>query len=145
MPRAAADLEAAVAALQNDSAVDGSKVGCIGFCMGGQLALLAATRDRRIAAVVDCYGVHPRVSLELDGLEAAVLGIFAEHDEFIPLATVRELETQLREAGKRAHMEIIPGAQHAFLNATRPEVYDVELATSVWDRILAFLRAELPV
>ena len=33
---------------------------------------------------VDCYGVHPNVTLDLGGLRAAVLGVFAERDAFVP-------------------------------------------------------------
>ena len=76
IPRAARDLEAAVRALLGHSAVVGAHVGAVGFCMGGQLALFAATRSARIGAVVDFYGIHPNVSLDLSGLSAAVLGVF---------------------------------------------------------------------
>jgi carboxymethylenebutenolidase len=61
IPRALRDLEAAVHELQNTQAVEGSKVGVVGFCMGGQLALAAASENGRIAAAVDFYGIHPNV------------------------------------------------------------------------------------
>jgi carboxymethylenebutenolidase len=143
IPRAARDLEGAVAALQNQEAVNGAKVGAIGFCMGGQLALFAATRNRRIGAVVDCYGVHPNVKLELGGLDAAVLGIFAERDSFVSPEVARKLEADLRAAGKRVHVTIYPGVDHAFLNDTRPDVYDAGAASRAWAEAVAFLRAEL--
>ena len=143
IPRAACDLDGAVAELLNQDAVDGAKVGCIGFCMGGQLALFAATRNGRIGAVVDCYGVHPSVTLDLSGLEAAVLGIFAGKDDFIPVEAVRKLEADLQGAGKRVSMRIHEGVQHAFLNETRPDVYDARAAAEAWDEIVRFLRAEL--
>jgi carboxymethylenebutenolidase len=143
IPRAARDLDAAVTALLNHDAVDGAKLGAIGFCMGGQLALFAATRNRRIAAVGDFYGIHPNVSLDLSGLEAAVLGIFAERDAFATPDAVRKLEADLRAAGKRVHFSIYPGVDHAFFNETRPDVYDAVAATRAWSELLAFLRAEL--
>ena len=64
LPRAARDLEAAVTALVNHDAVNGGKVAAIGFCMGGQLALYAASLSPRISALVDCYGVHPNVRVD---------------------------------------------------------------------------------
>ena len=142
IPRAARDLDAAVHALQSQPEVEGAKVAAIGFCMGGQLALFAATRNAKIGAVVDCYGVHPNVTLDLTGLEAAVLGIFAERDAFVPAEAVRRLESDLRAAGKRAQCTIFPGVDHAFLNDTRPDVYDANAAARAWSEILAFLRAE---
>ena len=143
IPRAADDLDSAAAELFNQDAVDGAKVGCIGFCMGGQLALFAATRNDRIGAVVDCYGVHPNVTLDLSGLEAAVLGVFAGKDDFIPVEAVQKLEADLRGAGKRVTMRIYEGAQHAFLNETRPDAYDARAAAEAWREIVRFLRAEL--
>jgi carboxymethylenebutenolidase len=143
IPRAARDLDAAVQALQNQPEVEGAKVGAIGFCMGGQLALFAATRNAKIGAVVDCYGVHPNVKLDLAGLEAAVLGVFAERDSFVPPKVAAELETSLRAAGKRVHVTIHPGVDHAFLNDTRADVYDADAAGRAWAEIVAFLRAEL--
>jgi carboxymethylenebutenolidase len=143
IPRAARDLDAAVQMLQSQPQVDGAKVGAIGFCMGGQLALFAATRNAKIGAVVDCYGVHPNVKLDLAGLEAAVLGIFAERDSFVPPKVAAELEAELRAAGKRVHFTIHPGVDHAFLNDTRADVYDAAAAARAWAEIVTFLRAEL--
>jgi carboxymethylenebutenolidase len=143
IPRAARDLDAAVQMLQNQPEVEGAKVGAIGFCMGGQLALFAATRTAKIGAVVDCYGVHPNVTLDLGGLQAAVLGVFAERDAFVPPKAVAELEASLRAAGKRVHFTIHPGVDHAFLNDTRADVYDADAAARAWAEIVTFLRAEL--
>ncbi len=143
IPRAARDLDGAVQALLGHQAVDGSRVGAIGFCMGGQLALFAATRNRRIGAVVDFYGIHPNVKLDLSGLEAPVLGIFAENDTFVPPAAARELESELQGAGKQADFTIVPGVDHAFMNDTRPDVYDARAAERAWGDTLAFLRREL--
>ncbi len=39
----------------------GNKIGIVGFCMGGQLALFAACKNARIGACVDFYGIHPNV------------------------------------------------------------------------------------
>ncbi len=143
VPRAARDLEGAVRALLGHEAVAGARVGAVGFCMGGQLALFAATRNPRIGAVVDFYGIHPNVTLDLSGLDAAVLGFFAERDAFVPPDAARKLEAELRGAGKRAHFEIVPGVDHAFFNDARPDVYDARAAARAWAETLAFLRAEL--
>ena len=141
--RAATDLDVAIETLRRQDGVEGSRVGAIGFCMGGQLALLAASRNQHIAACVDCYGVHPNVQIDATGVRGAVYGVFAENDDFIPLEAARGLEARLRDAGVRADFEIFAGTQHAFLNDTRPDVYDAASATSAWSKILAFLQAEL--
>jgi carboxymethylenebutenolidase len=143
IPRAARDLEAAVQALLGNEATVGARVGAVGFCMGGQLALFAATRSARIGAVVDFYGIHPNVTLDLSRLEAAVLGFFAERDDFIPVESAKKLEADLRAAGKRARFEIFPGVGHAFFNDSRPDAYDAAAAARARSEMLAFLRAEL--
>ena len=143
IPRAVGDLGAAVDALLRQPSVVGAKVGCIGFCMGGQLALAAACSDARLSAVVDCYGIHPKVELDTSDLQAAVLGVFAENDEFIPHDQVRALESTLREAGVRADIKTFVGVQHAFMNDARPDVYDAASAAEAWNDALSFLRAEI--
>jgi carboxymethylenebutenolidase len=143
IPRAARDLDGAVEALRRQDAVDGSRVGAVGFCMGGQLALYAATRNRRVGAVVDFYGIHPQVTLDLSDLEAPVLGIFAERDAFVSPDAARKLEAELRAAGKRASFQIHDDVDHAFFNDTRPDVYDAEAAARAWADTIAFFRAEL--
>ncbi len=143
IPRAARDVDGAAAALLGHDAVDGSRVGAVGFCMGGQLALYAATLNPRIGAVVDFYGVHPNVTLDPSGLEASVLGIFAEKDGFVPPETARKLEADLTRAGKRADFRVFDDVDHAFFNDTRPDVYDAKAAAEAWSLTLNFLRSEL--
>ena len=143
LPRAASDLTAALTTLLNHAAVSGGKVATLGFCMGGQLALFAAGQSARIAAVVDCYGVHPNVRVDLANVKAAVMGVFAERDAFVSPETAHQLESDLRTAGVRTDFTIYPGVNHAFMNDTRPDVYDAVSAQRAWGRILSFLRAEL--
>ena len=134
---------AATQALINEDAVDGARIGALGFCMGGHLALLAATQDPRVAAVVNFYGVHAGLPLDLSKLEAAVLAIFAENDEFAPSEAVEALRTGLAAAGKQATILVQPGVGHAFMNDSRPDRHDAAAAAEGWDRMLAFLRAKL--
>lgn len=141
--RAGRDLGAAVEALRREPATDGGRVGCIGFCMGGQLALYAACLQPEIAAVVDCYGVHPKVSLDFKSCRAKVLGIFAENDDFISSADVQLLDDALSKAGVEAKLMTYLGVQHAFMNDARPDVFDAETAAEAWHDIENFLDAEL--
>jgi carboxymethylenebutenolidase len=143
IPRAANDLDATATTLLGRDEVSGARLGAMGFCMGGQLALYAATRNPKIGAVVDFYGIHPNVTLDLSGLEAPVLGIFAEHDTFVPPEAARKLQSDLEGAGKRAEFTIHRGVDHAFMNETRPDVYHAETAARAWSETLAFLRREL--
>jgi carboxymethylenebutenolidase len=135
------DLEGAVHALLSHDAVDGPRVGVLGFCLGGHLALLAGGLGARIGAVVDFYGLFPAPPLDLGALAAPVLAIFAERDEFVPAASVEGLRRALR--GRRASLLVQKGVGHGFMNDTRPDRFDAAAAAEGWDRLLAFLRAEL--
>ncbi len=72
-----------------------------------------------------------------------MFGVFAENDEFVPPEAARKLEADLQGAGVRAHFKIYVGVQHAFLNDSRPDVYDAATATEAWSEIVTFLRAEI--
>jgi carboxymethylenebutenolidase len=141
--RLAEDLEGGVLALLSHHAVDGPRVGALGFCMGGHLALFAGCRSRRVGAVVDFYGFLPTLPLDLAALEAPVLAIFGERDDLVPAEAVERLQGALRAAGKRAAFHVQPRVGHAFMNDTRPDRFNAAAAAEGWERLLAFLRAEL--
>ena len=134
------DLRGAIAHLLSRAEVTSARVGTVGFCMGGQLSLYAACENAAVGACVVFYGIHPSVTLNLSTLGAPVLGFFAERDTFVPPAAARQLEADLTGAGKRADVTIFDGADHAFFNDTRPEVYHAAHAATCWSRMLAFFR-----
>ena len=102
--------------------------------MGGGLALVLATqRPDAVAAVVPCYGIIPWPDAQPDysAMSAAVLGHYAEKDSFFTPDAANALADQLRALGKSVEIVIYPGADHAFFNDTRPEVYDADAAGAV--------------
>jgi carboxymethylenebutenolidase len=141
--RAVRDLDGAARYLLARPGVVSKKVGAVGFCMGGQLALAAACKAARVGAVVDFYGVHPNVTLDFSQLAAPVLGLFGERDSFVTPAVAHALERAIRSAGKSVDFHIYPGADHAFFNDTREDVYNPEAARDAWNRTLEFLRTNL--
>lgn len=142
--QAAEDLRGAVAFLLSRQLTGGRhRVGVVGFCMGGQLALYAACEQREIGACVDFYGIHPSVKPNLATLQAPVLGIFGEEDDSVTPAVVRKLEADLKKAGKTTDFTIFPHVGHAFFNDSRPEVYHEESAKKAWQKTCAFLRQHL--
>jgi carboxymethylenebutenolidase len=137
------DLEGAVHALLSHEAVDGPRVGLLGFCLGGHLALLGGVRTPRVGAAVDFYGLFPHPPLEVGRLAVPLLAIFAQRDAYIGAEAVEQLRGELRAAGKRASVSIEPGVDHGFMNDTRPDRFDAAAAARGWESLLAFLRAEL--
>lgn len=140
---AAKDMRGAADHLLAMDEVTSEKVGILGFCMGGQLALFAGCEyPDRIGAVVDFYGVHPNVSPRLEQLEAPVLAHFAARDSFVTPAVARDLVDRLRAAGKSVEAHVYD-ADHAFVNDTRPQVYSPDDARLAWSRTVDFLTEAL--
>ncbi len=137
------DLRGTVNFLLAYPAVSSRKVGCVGFCMGGQLALFAATKNPSIGACVDYYGIHPDVRPDLTKLQAPVLGFFGERDGSVTPDAARELAGTLEALGKDADFTIYPGVGHAFFNDTRKNVYNSEIAKITWNRMVRFFREHL--
>ena len=143
--QAARDLRGASRYLLERGGALGNKVGVIGFCMGGQLALYAGTvNPDHVGAVADFYGIHPNVQPDLSKLKAPVLGAFAEHDDYASPAAAAELEGKIKAQGIETDFKIYPGTSHAFFNDTHPEPqYNKAAAQDAWTRTLTFFRKHL--
>jgi carboxymethylenebutenolidase len=137
------DLSGAAQYLLDHNATTGDKVGVVGFCMGGALALYTATKNQNVGACVVFYGGHPNVKPDLPNLQAPVLGLYGERDKSVTPELVRELEHKLKALGKQVDVIIYPNADHAFFNDTRPVVYYPEAAADAWQRTIEFLKKHL--
>ena len=135
------DLRGAAKFLAGQSST--TKLGAVGFCMGGQLALFAATLNPSVGAVVDFYGIHPNVKPDYKKLSGPVLGLFAEKDAFVTPQTAKEVDAAIKKAGKQSEIHIYPGVDHAFFNDERPDVYNKAAADDAWRRMLALFRQHL--
>lgn len=138
--RAVADLTAAFEHLSTSSAVRGRKVGVIGWCMGGGLALKLAIAEPKLACTVVCYGRPVTDVDQLRRIRGPVLGIWGERDRGIEVEPFR---AALESAGVRAAHHVFPDAAHAFLNENNARGYNSEQAAKAWKEIDAFLDAEL--
>ena len=137
------DLRAAAGYLAIQDSTTSEKIGVVGFCMGGALALYTATKNPKIGACVVFYGGHPNVKPDLPNLHAPMLGLYADRDDFVTPDSVRELERKLKDLGKEVEVKIYPDADHAFFNDARPEVYNEGAAADAWQRTVEFLRKNL--
>ncbi|HXU91361.1 MAG TPA: dienelactone hydrolase family protein [Methylomirabilota bacterium] len=120
-----------------------AKLGAVGFCMGGQLALFAGTVNPNVGAVVDFYGIHPNVKPDYTKLGGPVLGLFAEKDAFVTPQAAKDVDAAIKKAGKQSEIHIYPGVDHAFFNDERADVYNKAAADDAWRRTLGFFRQHL--
>src|SRR5579862_8286851 len=85
-------IDGAIARLTGEDALTGDAVGVVGFCMGGGLALYAASHNPRVGACVAYYGVGPaRDQVDFSATKAAVLGHWGEQDHSYDHATIEEI------------------------------------------------------
>lgn len=131
------DLDATKSYLRSLASVEGEAIGVIGFCWGGSQSFRYATDAPDLEAVVVCYGGAPDPET-MAGIEAPVLGVYAENDARIN-SSLPEVASAMREAGKSFTYEIYPGANHGFLRSRNVP----EEADRAWADILAFLEREL--
>ena len=143
--RSAQELAGAVDFLLGHEAVTGSKVGAVGFCMGGGFVLLlAAQQGDRIGAAVPFYGVGPAVPDAYAGITAPVQGHYGERDDFYPAKDARAQAEQIaKESGAPVEFHFYD-AGHAFHNDLDAlGTYSPADAELAWNRTVAFLKQNL--
>ncbi|MBI5709287.1 MAG: dienelactone hydrolase family protein [Candidatus Eisenbacteria bacterium] len=119
-----------------------TRVGVVGFCMGGALAERWALRGGDLAAVVMFYGSPETDPARLAALRAPLQGHFGADDDGIPAKKVEELRGGLAAAGKTAEIFSYPGAGHAFMHEGR-DSFRPDQARQAWARTLSFLQKHL--
>lgn len=127
------DVDAAVQAL----AAKGHRVGVIGFCWGGGLAIRAA-QELAIACAVSFYGTRLEACMNAP-LKAPVQGHWGTEDSHAPPETL----AALRKTFPAMEIFTYDGAGHAFANDARPEAWDATAAETAHRRAEAFLARHL--
>jgi carboxymethylenebutenolidase len=118
------------------------KVGVMGFCMGGALAMLAAMYVSEFDAAVVFYGLPPAEAGDPASITIPLQAHWALHDEHIPIAGVDGAESKLKAAG-RPFESFRYDAGHAFYNPGGIGNYDREAAEAAWSRAVEFLKRTL--
>lgn len=136
----ARDLVQAAEWLRRHPAVQGRRVGALGFCMGGALAARLATEDPALAAAVVFYGAPPPAE-RLPRIACPILGEFGAEDSRL-VQQLPAFEQGMKAAGKSLELHVHAGAPHAFFNDTRAS-YRVEAAREAWAQTVGFLAQHL--
>jgi carboxymethylenebutenolidase len=133
------DFVAAAAFLKAHPACTG-RIGVVGFCWGGGVANMLATRLPDLGAAVPFYGNQPAAD-EVAKIKAPLLIHYAENDERIN-AGWPPYEAALKAAKVAYTVYIYPGTQHGFNNDTTPR-YDEAAAKLAWQRTIDFFNERL--
>lgn len=144
------DLEDAVEYL-TAADVDSDRIGIVGFCMGGTVALWAAA-TLPVAAAVTFYGggiAEPRWPGVPAGLESGAnlrapwLGLYGDKDSSIPVQQVEALRSTFGSSGVAATIVRYPDAGHAFATDPASPKHVPGAAQDAWNRTLSWFDAHL--
>lgn len=101
--------------------VRGSRVGCVGYCMGGPLALYAAgTFPERVTAAASIHGANLATDkpdsphLLAKKMTGEIYVAVAEDDPYIIPGETERIDAALAAAGVNYRLETYPGAHHGF-------------------------------
>lgn len=145
MGQAAKDIAGAAAYLTGLDGVSGG-VGCVGFCMGGSLALWSGTLSEHISVAVGFYPAVPweRMSPDWGNYTGKTALIHCSEEDGTSAAPgIQQAKAGIEAAGGTCVTYDYPGSQHAFFNDDRPEVYHPQASATAWARTLECLRSKL--
>jgi len=138
--QAIADIGVATHALRGRTEVGATKVGAVGYCMGGRMAWFAAA-TAGIDAAVPYYGGGIHLNLQhAANVRCPMQFHFAGHDEHIPPEAVAAVRKAL--PAERAEMHVYADAHHGF-NCWARASYHAPSAALAHGRALAFLAQHL--
>jgi carboxymethylenebutenolidase len=118
---------------------DGNAKVCIaGFCLGGAVALAAASSVDGLSATATFCGMPPTRYRDVERIRTPVMGHYGLRDPLVPVAQPQALFDSLVAAGKSA-LFYAYDAGHAFMrNGTQS--YHASVAELAWQRTLGFFR-----
>lgn len=116
------------------------RLGVVGFCYGGGIANLLATRLPDLDAAAPFYGSPPDLA-DVPKIKAELLIVLGDNDPRINDAWPA-YEQALRAAGTAYTMLRPPGTQHGFNNDTTPR-YDADAANTAWHSTIALFERRL--
>jgi carboxymethylenebutenolidase len=147
LDRAGEEIVTAAKYLASMKNTTSDRVGVVGFCMGGSLAIWSGTLSDQITATV---GFYPGASWERHAPDwsrysgkASIIHC-AEGDGTSAAPGIQEALTEINGAGGDAVTYDYPGTGHAFFNDDRPEVFNESAAKLAWARTINFFAQKLP-
>lgn len=139
--RAVNDISASFAKLKTLEQVEGDDFGFVGFCMGGKLAYLTATRTKA-ACSVGFYGMGIENYLdEVDNIQGRLVLHFAENDAYCDAQARAKISSALKGC-KDSEIYVYPNVDHAFARVGSDH-FDKPAALMAHERTIAALKREI--
>jgi carboxymethylenebutenolidase len=134
------EVQAGVAALKKNPAVNPHKIAMMGFSLGSFISLsYGSSNPSDVAAIVEYYGGLIPGSDAHAASMPPVLIIHGDIDRIVPVSQATDLDAALTKAGRPHEMKIYPGAEHAFNFPSAMFWYKPSFANDAWARSLKFL------
>ena len=142
------DAEALLAVADADPAARDGKIGVVGFCMSGGLAVsLARAMPDRVAAAASIHGAwlvresedSPHVGL--DPVQAELYFAWCDEDPTAPTSDMPVLEDAMKAAGVTYTIDFLTEAVHGF--APAGPRYHREASELHWERVHSLLARNL--
>ena len=151
------DLARAIDCLRSLAYVDKTRVGAVGFSMGGYFAMALGTRED-VRAVIGYYAgvcdsppeeaclARYSMATVAAQMRAPVLLLHGNADGTVPIAFIKATQDILMAAGKNSQLVPYPGVRHGFdfgtSRASNPN-FDAQATADAQARSLAFLKTTL--
>ncbi|MGH8014295.1 MAG: dienelactone hydrolase family protein [Candidatus Binataceae bacterium] len=136
------DLLSTIDWIKRQTSANGSRIGVVGFCMGGSYATLLPCVSGDIKAAAPFYGEIPPNDTLRD-LHCPMFYAYGANDGWIQRKDVDRLAAALKEYGKSGEVKVYAGCQHGFFNDTRPGVHNPKDAQDAWQHTLRLFNENL--
>lgn len=117
------------------------KIGAVGFCYGGGMALRCAAERSEVNAAVCFYGSALKPE-QITNVNAPLMMHYAGKDERIN-AGIHDYRIALDAQGVAYSLHMYPGTQHGFHNDSSAARYDVAAAKLAWARTISLFDSSL--
>jgi len=142
-----ARFEAARKLLEGQPQVDRKRIGAVGYCFGGNVALNMARAGEDLTAVATFHAAVPSADQPVSGkVKARILINTGGADPLVPKSQVDAFVKGLKDAGANISVITYPNAKHSFTNPDAAKAgmdalaYDADADRKSWDASMKMFR-----
>jgi carboxymethylenebutenolidase len=143
------DTRAILEYLKNDASARPGAKGCVGYCIGGRLAMRAAgTFPEHFKASASLHGTdlvtedEDSVHKLASQIQGEVYCGFAENDRYASPQTVVEIASAMKRSAAKYHYEIHPGTEHGYALPNR-NIHHKKATLRDWELILPMFHRQI--